>query len=355
LRQMHGSDSVSIIDGYGHKTQASEDAAVELRHLRYFIGVADAGGVSRAAARLNISQPALSRQIRDLETELGVSLFERRGGRLVLTAEGGDLLDRGRDLLTGATSFRERAQALRGGDAGIVRVGVAPLTLESLLPPFLVRFQRRHPGVEVRLIEDSPSRLWTRLERGELDLAVSFPGHEGLGSRRLFPLCVLGVMLPAHRLARRRTLDVAELARERLLLLDRQFLTRQWFDTACRRAHLHPKVALETTAPHALIALARVGYGIAIVPSHTKFDHDDLRAVPLIQGETLLGAWAAIAWDPHRFRPPFVERFVEELAEYSRHSYPGKGLAGRRALGPYRQGDAPAALAAMVLLPRDRR
>jgi LysR family transcriptional regulator, cyn operon transcriptional activator len=330
---MHGSDSVSIIDGYGHKTQASEDAAVELRHLRYFIGVADADGVSRAAARLNISQPALSRQIRDLETELGVSLFERRGGRLVLTAEGGDLLDRGRDLLTGATSFRERAQALRGGDAGIVRVGVAPLTLESLLPPFLVRFQRRHPGVEVRLIEDSPSRLWTRLERGELDLAVSFPGHEGLGSRRLFPLCVLGVMLPAHRLARRRTLDVAELARERLLLLDRQFLTRQWFDTACRRAHLHPKVALETTAPHALIALARVGYGIAIVPSHTKFDHDDLRAVPLIQGETLLGAWAAIAWDPHRFRPPFVERFVEELAEYSRHSYPGKGLAGRRALG----------------------
>jgi DNA-binding transcriptional LysR family regulator len=69
---------------------------MELRHLRYFAAVADAGGVSRAGTRLNISQPALSRQVRDLETELGVSLFDRRGGRLVLTGEGEDLLTRAR-------------------------------------------------------------------------------------------------------------------------------------------------------------------------------------------------------------------------------------------------------------------
>lgn len=299
---------------------------MELRHLRYFVAVADAGGVSRAAVRLNISQPALSRQIRDLEAELGVSLFERRAGRLVLTAEGEDLLDRGRQLLTGADSFRERAHALHGGDAGIIRVGVAPLTLESLLPPFLVRYQRRHPRVEVRLSEDSPTRLWARLERGELNLAISFPGHEGLGSRLLFPLCALGVMVPDHRLARRATIDVGELAEERLLLLSRQFLTRQWFDTACQRVHLRPKVALESTAPHALVALARVGYGIAIVPSHTEFDRGRLRGAPVVERGTVLGAWAAIAWDPHRFQAPFVERFVEELAEYSSHSYPGKGL-----------------------------
>lgn len=305
---------------------------MELRHLRYFATVADAGGVSRAAARLNISQPALSRQVRDLETELGVSLFDRRGGRLVLTGEGEDLLTRARQLLTDADSFGERAAALRGGDMGIIRVGVAPLTLESLLPPFLIRHQRRHPGIEVRLVEDSPSRLFARLERGELRLAVSFPGHEGLGNRLLFPLCALGVMSRDHRLARRATLEISDLSQERLLLPSHQFLTRQWFDTACQRAHLRPKVLLESTAPHALIALARVGYGIAIIPSHTEFDRRGLRAAPLLQRGIALGAWAAIAWEPHRFQPPFVERFVDELAAYSRHSYPGRALMRGRVL-----------------------
>jgi LysR family cyn operon transcriptional activator len=305
---------------------------MELRHLRYFSAVADAGGVSRAAARLNISQPALSRQIHDLETELGVSLFDRRGGRLVLTSEGEDLLNRGRQLLMDADSFSERACALRAGDAGVIRVGVAPLTLESLLPPFLIRHQRQHPGVDIRLTEESPDRLWARVERGELNLAVSFPGHEGLGSRLLFPLCALGVMSRDHRLKRRTALEVSDLSNEGLLLLSRRFLTRQWFDTACQRAHLRPKVLLESTAPHALIALALVGYGIAIIPSHTQFDRRRLRAAPLVQGGTALGAWAAISWDPHRFQPPFVERFVEELAAYSRHSYPGKGLMRGRIL-----------------------
>ena len=304
---------------------------MELRHLRYFAAVVDAGGVSRAAARLNISQPALSRQIRDLEAEFGVSLFERRSGRLVLTGCGEDLLARCRELLRGSESLRERAHALRQGDAGIIRVGVAPLTLESLVPAFLTHYQRRHPKVDVRLVEDSPSRLWARLERGELNLAISFPGHEGLGSRLLFPVFALALMSEDHRLGRRATVDVSELSGEPLLLPARQYLTRQWFDTACQRHHLRPVVALESAAPHALIALARVGYGTAIVPSHTPFDRRGLRAVRLTQHGTMLGAWAAITWDPHCFQPPFVKQFVDELAQYSPRAYPGKEFAGRNA------------------------
>ena len=305
---------------------------MELRHLRYFVAVADAGGVSRAASRLNVSQPALSRQIRDLEVELGVALFDRAGGRLVLTGEGEDLLVRGRQVLADAAALGQRAAALRGGDQGIIRVGVAPLTLEALLPPFLVRHQRRHPGIEVRLVEDSPNRLWAGVERGELTFAVSFPGHEGLGSRLLFPVCALAVMSSERHLGRRATVDVADVTRERLLLLRPNFLTRQWFDTACRHAHLRPIIALESAAPHALIALARVGYGVAIVPSHTPFDPRGLRAAALVRQGKALGAWAAIAWDPNRFQPPFVQRFVEELAAYSRRSHPNRGLVPAKML-----------------------
>jgi DNA-binding transcriptional LysR family regulator len=308
------------------------EESMELRHLRYFVAVSDAGGVSRAATRLNISQPALSRQIHDLEAELGVSLFERRAGRLVLTSEGEDLLARGRELLSDSEALRERARALRSGDEGVIRVGVAPLTLESLMPPFLAQYRRHHPKIEVRLAEADPGRLWAQLERGELNLAISFPGHEDLGSRLLFPVWALSVMPADHRLARRTTVDVKELAGERLLLPSRQYLTRQWVDTACRKSHLRPILALESTAPHALIALARVGYGIAIVPSHTLFERRGLRASRLTQHGKTLGAWAAIAWNPDRFQPPFVERFVEELARYSRQAYPGREFAGRKSL-----------------------
>jgi DNA-binding transcriptional LysR family regulator len=172
------------------------------------------------------------------------------------------------------------------------------------------------------------------VERGELTLAVSFPGHEGLGSRLLFPVCAVAVMASDSHRARRATIDVADVMRERLLLLRPNFLTRQWFDTACRRAHLRPNIALESTAPHALIALARVGYGVAIVPSHTRFDPRGLRTAALVQQGKALGAWAAIAWDPNRFQPPFVQRFVEELATYSRRSHPNRGLVPAKIPGP---------------------
>jgi DNA-binding transcriptional LysR family regulator len=142
----------------------------------------------------------------------------------------------------------------------------------------------------------------------------------------------LVLMSPNHRLARRKALEVDELAGERLLLPGRQFLTRQWFDAACRRGNLRPIVALESTMPHALVALARVDYGIAIVPSHTPFDHRELRGARLTQRGTMLGAWAAIAWERHRFQPPFVERFVEELVRHARRAYPSSEVAGRNAL-----------------------
>src|SRR5688500_4928070 len=109
---------------------------MELRHLRYFSAVVEAGGVSRAAARLRITQPALSRQIRDLEVELGTELFDRIGRRLQLTATGEDLLARSRDILAAADALFDRARRLRSGEAGILRVGVTTQTLESVLADF---------------------------------------------------------------------------------------------------------------------------------------------------------------------------------------------------------------------------
>lgn len=297
---------------------------MELRHLRYFATVADAGGFSQAAARLNVSQPALWRQIRDFENELGVRLFQRVGRRVVLTAEGDDLVKRSHDLLAAVDSFSDRARTLKSGETGILRVGATPQTLESLLPGFLARYRRSHPGVEVHLIEDGAPQLLTRLEQGEFHLAVTMAGHEGLRSRLLFPVRVLAVMPAAHRLRRPASLEVTNLAGEPLLLLSRHFGSRLWFDGACHLAHLRPLVRLESAAPHTLIALAQAGYGIAIVPSNVQFIRRNLRVACVLQSGRSLGRWMGVNWDPRRFLPPYAERFAEELAAYTRRSYPGK-------------------------------
>src|SRR5438093_6217137 len=108
-------------------------AGVNLRHLRTFAAIADTGGFARAAARLHLSQPALSRQIHALEAELGLPLFDRVGRRVQLTSQGEDLLRRSRRLLADADSLGERARALKTGETGILRVAATPQVIENLL------------------------------------------------------------------------------------------------------------------------------------------------------------------------------------------------------------------------------
>ena len=120
---------------------------MNLRHLRAFATIVDVGGVARAALRLHLSQPALSRQIHALEADLGVPLFDRVGRRVQLTSQGEDLLRRSRRLLAEADSLGERARALKSGETGILRVAATPQVIENLLAPFLIHYRRRHPGV----------------------------------------------------------------------------------------------------------------------------------------------------------------------------------------------------------------
>jgi LysR family transcriptional regulator, cyn operon transcriptional activator len=290
---------------------------MDLRHLRAFVTIVDAGGFARAGTRLHLSQPALSRQIRAFEVELGVRLFDRIGRRVQLTAEGQDFLRRARELLTGADSFGERARALKGGKTGVLRVGATPQAMETLLAAFLPRYRRGHPEVDVHLVEDGGIRLATRLEHGDVHLALTASTDAPFRRRLLAPLYVLAVLPRSFRLGRRATLEIAELADSPLLLTRRDFASREWFDAACQLAHLRPRVLLESGAPSTPVALARVGYGIAVVPSYVRIPRNGVRAVPLVQRGVPIGRWLSLAWDPRRFLAPYAEDFVEELVVYT--------------------------------------
>ena len=301
---------------------------MNFKHLRSFVTIADAGGFARAANRLNLSQPALSRQIRALEIDLSVRLFDRIGRRVQLTSEGEDLLRRSRRLLAEADSLGERARMLKAGDTGILRIGATPQVIENLLAQFLTRYRRRHPGVEIHLVEDGGVRLNSRLERGDVHLVLMATGGR-FESRPLYPMHALATLSPMHRLARRAVLEIADLADEPLLLLWRDFGSREWFDAACNVAHIQPRVLLESSAPHTLIALAATGYGIAIVPSNAQVPRGTVRAVPLIHRGVSVGKWAIIAWDSERFVAPYAAQFVEEIVAHCRRDYPGRDLIRR--------------------------
>jgi DNA-binding transcriptional LysR family regulator len=302
---------------------------MNLRHLRAFATIADAGGFARAATRLNLSQPALSRQIHVLEAELGVPLFDRIGRRVQLTSEGEDLLRRSRRLLAEADSLGERARSLKVGESGILRVGATPQVIENLLADFLTHYKRRHPRVEVHLVEDGGVRLPGRLERGDVQLAMMTASGARFQDRPLYPMHLLAVLSPRHRLGRGAALEIAQLADEPLLVLRRDFGSREWLDAACQIAHIRPRVLLESAAPHTLVALAATDYGIAIIPSNAQVPGGIVRAVPLVHRGASVGRWAHIAWDPQRFLAPYAEQFVEELVVYARRNYPGRKLIKR--------------------------
>jgi DNA-binding transcriptional LysR family regulator len=307
---------------------------MNLDHLRTFVTIVDAGGVGRGAARLHTTQPTASRQVSALEADLGVKLFDRIGRRVQLTSPGEDLLRRGRSLLAQAESFRERARALEGGRAGSLRFGATPQFIESVLVAFVPQFQRRHPGVEVEIVEDGGARMPGRLERGEVHLARLPVGDGRFPGRLLFPNHVLAVLPAAHHLRRRAVVEVADLADERTMVLGPGFASREWFQAACQVAHVRPRVVLESVAPQTLIAAARASYGVALLPCPVSIDRRGVRVKPLVHRNQPIGRWSMIAWHPQRFLAPYAEPFVDELVAYCRRHHPNRDVLRRAAPMP---------------------
>jgi LysR family transcriptional regulator, cyn operon transcriptional activator len=299
---------------------------MELRHVRSFIAVADAGSFAGAAARLGVTQPALWRQVRTLERTLGVPLFDRVGRGVRLTGQGEQLVIRGRELLAHSASFGEQARSLGAGDAGALRLGATPQMLESLAR-FLARWRHAMPGVSLQLVEDGGTRLYERLDAGDVQLAITVVGDPRFHYRLLRPARLLAVVPAGHRLAAKRIVEISELAREPLLLLRQDFGSRGWFDAACRVVHARPEILVESGAPSTLLALARAGHGVAVIPSTVVFTRGRMRVMPVAHLGAAVGRWLGVCWDPRRYRPRYVERFVEDVTADARRAG-GRDLSG---------------------------
>ena len=241
---------------------------MELRQLRYFVAVAEQGNISRAAKKIFLTQPALSRQIKALEDEIGQCLLQRQAHSIRLTPAGEALLREARELLQHAEQLLERVRSAGRGPR--LRIGYAPSLAAGLLSPAVETFTQAHPTARVELLDLSTNEMLSGLESGELDVALSV-GEQRATRRLTWELLVRAPWRLAvsrnHPLAQRSQVTPAEVVREPLLGFCERDYPEYWgFVTGWLGHHKQrPRIAGEYSGTENLMAAVESGLGVAFV------------------------------------------------------------------------------------------
>ena len=246
---------------------------MELRHLRYFVTAAEEGSISRAAARLNISQPAVSRQLRDLEEELGVKLFTRESQGLSVTEDGETALTHARDLLRRANAMTATFKGRRAKPRKTLHVGYIPTALPGFLADGMRRFNAEHPKICVQIREMSPRAQESALDKGEIDLALLGTACPEV-KRRIDTANILKatlcIVLPEHHLlALRKSIDPSELEGEAFVSLhERNFPGRpQLIAELGGKAGFAIDVSVKANGLSEALGMVAGGAGVAVLPA----------------------------------------------------------------------------------------
>ena len=240
---------------------------MNLRDLHYLVALADARHFGHAAEAANVSQPTLSGQIRKLEDELGVRLFERGSGTVAPTPAGRAVLEEARQVLAHAAAIRDIATAYRDPLAGPFRLGVIASLAPFLAPVLLERLQHEAPRLEMQLTEALTDDLVAGLRARQLDaalLATAVAG-EDLGERPLFDEPFLLAHAPGHPLAALPHPGLDDVAGGTLMLLDEGHCLRDQALALCRSGIVDPRV--KATSLTTLMRLAASGHGATLVPA----------------------------------------------------------------------------------------
>jgi DNA-binding transcriptional LysR family regulator len=244
---------------------------VELRHLRYFVAVAEMENVSRAALKLHVSQPALSRQIRDLEDEIGFSLLERTAKSVRLTEAGRAFLDNARALLQNADEAVTKARAVASAEPTELHVGYSPTAVAEILPKALRAFQRTMPNVHVRSHDSSNKDILDGIRNGRLQLGLIIPPPRAsalhdVRYEQLFQERVGVAVAPQHPFARRRVIPITEVAGEPLIGLTREDYPEYYdfLSIIFSKVKQKPRVVEEHDSFSGIISAVEAGSGITI-------------------------------------------------------------------------------------------
>jgi LysR family transcriptional regulator, cyn operon transcriptional activator len=241
---------------------------MEIAQLRSLVMIVREGSFTAAADKLFVTQPALSQQIKGLETELGVQLLERRGRRFTVTAPGKLVLARAEQILAQLQHLQDDLAALNGLAQGRIRIGTSDTVCLYLLPPVVQAFRRQHPAVEIHLTNRPSREVVPLLLEGALDFGIiSLPVNEPLlESEYLCQRAEVAICAPDHPLATQAQVTLAALAAYPLLLLEKGTTSRILFDQLIAQAGLSPQV-IDLGSIEVMKRYAEIALGVALVPA----------------------------------------------------------------------------------------
>lgn len=290
---------------------------MDIKQLSYFVAVAQEGSYSKAAEKVNLSQPALSIAIKKLEKELGVALFYTFERRQRLTEEGERLLAGARDLISDYHRTVESVKNVRLNEEGAFTLGLSPLFGSCFFAELIPEFNHRYPNIKISLVEDGAGKINEAIENGSVDLAVTLR-TEGIQLFEHTHFTIqrnMAVFHESHPLAYAKEVCVSDLRNEKFAIFNQDFILNKQIIAACSAAGFRPEFALLSSQWDFMVELAARNQAVAILPKPILMKHTaaSVRYVPM--GDSMKYWDVVLAWNRSKYMPQSCQLFLEYLKE----------------------------------------
>jgi DNA-binding transcriptional LysR family regulator len=287
---------------------------VDIRQLRFFVEIARTGNFTRSAEQLRIAQPAVSVAIKKLEDELDLTLFNRQGKQITLTAEGEIFLEHAQGILAGMRAIKLAMADLRGLNKGEVLIGIPPMLSAYFFPAILCDFKSRYPNLNMSVYGEGAWRIQQMISQGELDMGVIAGRNvpDTLEARHFLREEVVVCVPSGHPFATRPSVTFGEFVREPLGFYKEGYYLRELIFEVLKGKGMEPRIVFETNLFSLVKSLVRGGLGIATFLRMVVAGDDDLASVPF---DPPLYLDLVIAWKQGAYLSQANRAFVDFLLE----------------------------------------
>ncbi|RDU37334.1 LysR family transcriptional regulator [Neobacillus piezotolerans] len=292
---------------------------MELRQIQYFIEVARREHVTEAALALHVAQSAVSRQIFNLEAELGVDLFIREGRNVRLTSIGKIFLEHMEEAMKVIDNARQEVQEYIDPEHGVINIGFPSSLAAYTLPTIVSAFRERYPQVKFKLKQSSYHDLISGVVKGDIDLALlgPFPMHEKkVRGDILFTESIVALLPAHHPLANKRSLNLNELRDDSFILFPKGFVLREIVDNACKQYGFEPDVSFEGEDIDAIKGLVSAGLGVTLIPEVTLVESLPRSTVRLAVTEPQVARTVGVIIPSERKLLPAEKLFYDFVREF---------------------------------------